>query len=216
MHGELAPSFARWFDGFVSAGFEAFGVRRALAQMATREAAERAAREQETRRAAALAARAMVARKPGEFDVMLPLMVRRSTAGIIVLTLFMVIAVGFLVTAGRWDPGMAIRAVIALGLLVYCVKRVLASRHVIEIDDEGILDSATRKTRIPWNAIADITCETRRNGGTLVVTLKGPARNRSHRSRRRAHANPNNRQLGDRLPRCRKKPVVDGAPPALN
>jgi hypothetical protein len=175
VHSELAPSFGRWFDGFVHAGCEAFGVRGALAQMARREAAEHAAREQEKARAAALAARALVAGRPEKFDIMLPLMVRRSTAGIIVLTLFMVVAVGFLVTMGRWDPGMAIRAVIALGLLVYCVKRVLASRHVIEIDDQGILDSATRKTRIPWVAIADITCETSRNGGTLIVSLKGPA-----------------------------------------
>ena len=215
VHDELAPSFARWFDGFVSAGCEAFGVR-ASSRPDGNERGRRARRSRAGNEACRSARRACHGRAEAG-------RVRRHAAAHGPSLdgrdhrphPFMVIAVGFIVTAGRWDPGMAIRAVIALLLLVYCVKRVLASRHVIEIDDEGILDSATRKARIPWNAIADITCETSRDGGTLVVTLKGP-RPETVRIDLDGVRTPIQTIVSSAIAylQAAKEPVVDQAPPA--
>lgn len=112
--------------------------------------------------------------------------------GIILLTVAFSVAVGTMVYAARpvtiiaasgrhietggWSIGLFVRVAIGLLLVAYCVKRVASSRYVVEIDERGILDGATRRPRISWQSIADLSCEMVGDAGVLVLVLEGPRR----------------------------------------
>jgi hypothetical protein len=123
---------------------------------------------------------------------MMPLRLRRSRAGIVILTAFFAIVTLGLVYLGRpttitavdgreielqgWSFGLFVRVALALLLVVYCVKRLLSSRYIVEIDERGILDGAIKRPRIPWAKIVDLECETVGDAGSLVLTLNEPGR----------------------------------------
>jgi hypothetical protein len=104
-----------------------------------------------------------------ETDLIVPLALKRSKVGIILVTLILVSANAFLLYEHRWSP---VRTVIAAGCLIYCIKRVTSSRYLIEIDERGILDGAARPLRIPWTSITDLGCESTGDGGALLVSLR--------------------------------------------
>jgi hypothetical protein len=166
-HDVLAPCFARWLEGFFAAGCEPFAVREHVER-----AAKSAARKAASKTTQPSFAGGIAPEVPREPDVMLPLVLRRSKTGIVILTIAMVGALATIVFLGGGSR-IVFRIVIVLAVLVYCVKRVMASRHLIEIDEEGVLDSATGNGRIAWREIVDVGCEATRGGGALILTLEG-------------------------------------------
>lgn len=122
--------------------------------------------------------------------MMMPLRLKRSRAGIILLTVCFSFGAGLMVYVGRpvtliasgggpvemggWSAGLFVRVGVALLLAAYCAKRIADGRHVVEIDEHGILDRAARPSRIAWSEIAELSCEAVGDAGALVLALRGP------------------------------------------
>lgn len=138
-------------------------------------------------------ARSPVQQVPGS-DIAVPLALKRSKLGIVLGTMVVLALNGALlyltwphtyyrgdgteVTEGGITPPVLLRDAVALLLLAACIRRLRSSRYPLEVDEHGLRDYATGPARLPWSAVADVTCEpsSEGEGGALVLLLKRRAR----------------------------------------
>jgi hypothetical protein len=134
---------------------------------------------------------------PGN-DIAVPLALKRSKLGIVLGTMVVLALNGALlylmwphtyyrgdgteVTDGGITPPVLLRNAVALLLLAACIRRLRSSRYLLEVDERGIRDYATGPARLPWSAVADVTCEpsSEGEGGAVVLLLKGRERKELH------------------------------------
>lgn len=130
---------------------------------------------------------------PGS-DIAVPLALKRSKLGIVLGTMVMLALNGALlylawphtyyrgdgteVTDSGITPPLLLRNAVALLLLAACIRRLRSSRYLLEVDEHGVRDYATGPARLPWSAIADVTCDpsSEGEGGAVVLLLKGRER----------------------------------------
>ena len=148
-HQPLARSFAEWLEAFFAVGCEAGATQtRLLALLQQRKAQS------------AVAA-----------DLIVPLSLKRSRAGVVMVTVLTLCAIGGVVYNAELSVRVVLLVLLALALLFACTRRLNSNRYLIEIDEYGILDGFTQPERIPWTVITDIGCEGSEEDAALLIAF---------------------------------------------